>query len=309
MLDPTLELRDLDLNLLLALHVLLEEQSVSRAARRLGRTQSATSRMLGRLRDALGDPLLVRTGHGMRSTPRADAARPGLAAALAALAEVRQLGGVFDPARATRRFVLAGPDALAPIATAVLQALQDQAPGCALTLLPAPPHPAPAVLGGGVDLVLGPDREVGADLRRQHLGTVRWVTVVRPSHGLADGPLTLERFCAHPHVQVRTGNADRSVVDVVLDQLGHTRAIQVTTAGLLAALHLVAETNLVATVPEALVVPVASRLGLVIRPTPLPLPEVSAVAWWSPRVHPDPAHQWFRRVVAEAARRALERPE
>ena len=305
MLDPALELRDLDLNLLLALHVLLDEQSVSRAARRLGRTQSATSRMLGRLRAALGDPLLVRTGHGMRPTPRAEAVRPGLAAALSALAEVRRVGGSFDPATARRRFVLAGPDALAPVSTAVVRLLQRQAPGCVLELAGAPPHPAPALLSGGVDVVLGPDREVGADLRRRRLGTVRWVGVVRAGHPLATAAWTLDDWCAHPQVLVRTGNADRSLVDVVLERLGRSRSVQVTTHGLLAALHLVAEADLVATVPEALAAPVARRLGLVLRPVPLPLPEVVAVAWWAPRMHADPGHQWFRRAVAEVAGAAL----
>ena len=301
MLDPILELQGLDLNLLLALHALLEEQSVSRAARRLGRTQSATSRMLGRLRVALDDPLLVRTGRGMRPTPRAEAVRAGLQAALAALVAVRRLGGDFQPATARRRFVLAGPDALAPVGARVLRVLQDTAPHCTLALLAPPPHPAPAVLTGGVDVVLGPARTVSADLQRRTLGTVRWVTVHRAAHPLASGPWTKARWCAAQHVVVTTGNTDRSMVDVRLAAAGLQRQVVATTAGLLAALHLVAETDLLVTAPEVLARPVARRLDLQARPTPVDLPATETVAWWAPRQHADPAHRWFRRVVADAA--------
>ena len=305
-MDPAPLLRDLDLNLLLALHVLLEERSVSRAAARLGRTQSATSRALGRLRDALGDPLLVRTGHGMRPTPRAEAVQPALAAALAGLAEVRALGGDFEPATAQRRFAIAGPDALAPVLHRALAVLRREAPRCGLSLLPPPPTPAAGVLGGGADLVLGPELAPGAELMRQRLGSVRWVTVVRVGHALLEGPWTLERWCAWPHAQVQLGAAGASVVDRVLRAQGRERAVLAGVPGMLSALHLVAQTDLVATVPAALARPVAGRLGLVMRRPPLELPETETVAWWAPRLHADPAHRWLRRVVVAAAREVLE---
>lgn len=303
--DPTLRLVDLDLNLLLVLHVILEERSVSRAAVRLGRTQSATSRALARLREALGDPLLVRTGRGMRPTPRAEALAPALAAALAGLAEVRALGGRFDPARSTRRFVVAGPDALAPVLHAVWAVLRAEAPRCGLALVPPPSSPAAGVLGGGADLVLGPDVRPGAELRRQRLGTVRWLTVLRADHPLLEGPWTLERWCAWPHAQVQLGTAGASLVDRVLGARGARREVLAAVPGMLPALHLVARTDLVATVPEALARPLAVGLGLVLREPPLVLPETVTVAWWAPRLHADPGHRWLRRVVVQAAREVL----
>lgn len=304
-MDPTPQLRDLDLNLLLALHVLLEERSVSRAALRLGRTQSATSRMLGRLREVLGDPLLVRTGRGMRPTPRAEAAQPALAAAMGALVEVRALGGDFDPETSTRRFVLAGPDALAPVLHGVLRALQEQAPGCSLQLRPPPRTPAEAVLGGGVDLVLGPDLPPGAELQRRALGPVRWMTALRDGHPLLKGAWTLERWCAWPHVQVQLGTAGASLVDRVLAQQGAARTVLAGVPGTLTALHLAAQSDLICTAPLPLLVPLAEPLGLTLRPPPLPLPDTLAVAWWAPRLQSDPGHRWLRRVVVEAAARVL----
>lgn len=303
--DPAQRLVDLDLNLLLVLHVILEERSVSRAAVRLGRTQSATSRALARLRQALGDPLLVRTGRGMRPTPRAEALAPALSAALAGLAEVRSLGGSFAPARSTRRFAIAGPDALAPVLHAVWAVLREEAPGCGLRLLPPPASPAAGVLGGGAELVLGPDLAPGAELRRQRLGTVRWRTVLRADHPLLAGPWTLKRWCAWPHVQVQLGTAGASLVDRVLGAGGAAREVLAAVPGMLPALHLVARTDLIATVPEALARPVAAGLGLVFREPPLALPETVTVAWWAPRMHADPGHRWLRRVVVQAAREVL----
>ena len=307
-MDPTPALRGLDLNLLLALHVILDERSVTRAAVRLGRTQSATSRMLGRLREALGDPLLVRTGRGMRPTPQAAAVQAVLARALAGLAEVQALGGAFAPETAQRRFVLAGPDALAPVCTRVLAQLRETAPGCTLRLVGPPRSPAEALLSGDVDLVLGPAVAPGAALQRRGLGTVRWTTVLRSDHPLLEGPWTLVRWCAWPHVQVQLGTAGTSLVDRVLAEAGGQRRVLVGVPGTLAALHLVSESDLVATVPEALARDAAARMGLVLRPPPLALPPTPTVAWWAPRMHADPAHRWLRGVVAAAAAAVLGGP-
>lgn len=128
-------LRDVDLNLLLVLLVVLEERNVTRAAERLGKTQSAISHALGRLRAQLGDELLVRAGGVMAPTPQAEALLPEVRQILDAVDVLLAPSGAIDPATISRTFQLAMSDLAAQVMLPNLLALAArEAPGASLRL-------------------------------------------------------------------------------------------------------------------------------------------------------------------------------
>src|SRR4051794_6382549 len=146
----------LDLNLALVLHALLAERSVSRAAKRLGLSQSATSHALARLRSALEDPLFVRVPHGIVPTPRAEALEDALAAGLALLEQSLLPPQRFEPARHARRFRIAATDYVEfLLLPRFLGALASEAPNIDVWVRPYSDDALVALQRGDLDFVLG----------------------------------------------------------------------------------------------------------------------------------------------------------
>jgi DNA-binding transcriptional LysR family regulator len=288
-----------DLNLLTTLDVLLEERSVSRAAQRLGITQSAMSRALGRLREALKDPLLVPAGRGLQPTPRAEAIAGPLREVLADLRTRVLAPSTFDPTTATRRFAVSSTDYTDTVLMpAIYTELAKTAPGVGLDLV----GPA-AAFGRGleeakVDLVMGIAAGASGSLRARTLFQDGWGCLVPARRS---GPLTLDDWLATPHVVVGTTRSASGPVDAVLARVGLTRRVgaRVHTFGLVPSI--VAATGWIATLPRRL----AQRngAGVQFEPVPLGLPEITLSMLWHERAHHDPAHAWFREVVANVARR------
>lgn len=294
-------LQQFDLNLLTTLDVLLEERSVSRAAVRMGLTQSAMSRALGRLRDALGDPLLVPAGRGLERTPRAEAIAGPLREVLADVRTRVLAPAVFDPATTTRRFSVSSTDYTDVVLMPEIYAeLARSAPGLGVDLV----GPAAAFARGleeaQVDLVVGIAAAASRSLRARALFRDGWACLVPADHA---GALTLDHWLATPHIVVGTSRTAVGPVDAVLAREGLTRRIgaRVHTFGLVPAI--VAATGWVATLPRR----VAERGGRGVRfePSPLALPEITLSMLWHERAHHDPAHVWFREVVATVARKAV----
>src|SRR5262249_35735507 len=151
-----MQLSAVDLNLALVLHALLAERSVSRAARRLGLSQSATSHALSRLRSALGDPLVVRTSRGVLPTPRAEAIAESLAAGLALLEKSLLAPPKFEPATTARCFRIASTDyAEFLLMPPFLGALASEAPKLDVDIRPYADNPLATLLQGELDLVIG----------------------------------------------------------------------------------------------------------------------------------------------------------
>lgn len=286
-----------DLNLLTALDVLLDERSVSRAARRLGLTQSATSRALGRLRDALDDPLLVPAGRGLQPTPRAEAIAGPLREVLADIRTRVVAPTIFDPVTGTRRFAVSSTDytdiVLMP---SVYAALAVVAPGVGLDLVGPGAAYGRGLEEAQVDLVVGVAAGATGSLRARALFRDGWGCLVSARRS---GPLTLEDWLRTPHVVVGTTGSAAGPVDTVLARQGLTRRVgaRVHTFGLVPSI--VAATGWIATLPRR----VAERGGIDVRfePVPLELPELTLSMLWHERSHQDPAHAWFREVVANTA--------
>jgi len=293
-------LSSFDLNLLLALDALLDEASVTRAARRVGLSQPAMSHALGRLREHLDDPLLVRAGRGMTTTPKGEALREPLRRLLGDLDRLLDEEGDFEPATSTRTFHLTCPDLLAATLPDLLAAMSADAPSVRLDVR-SPPGPDLA------DVALGPAPTEGPDLVVRALGRVSWAVIGRADHPAFRGRLTVAKWTRYPHVQIRTGSAGPGFVDDALAAAGVERTIGLRVPAFLVAPEIVARTDYLFTGVRELVEPIADRLGLALRRPPVPIPDVPVAAMWHARMQADPGHRWFRGRVADVLSEALGR--
>ncbi|HNC94803.1 MAG TPA: LysR family transcriptional regulator [Myxococcota bacterium] len=287
-----------DLNLLRTLNVLLEERSVSRAAARVGITQSAMSRALGRLREGLGDPLLVPAGRGLQPTSRALALAGPLREILADV-RIRVLSpSDFDPSTAQRRFLVSSTDYTDTVLMPrVYRALAGAAPGVAVDLVGPGPAFSRGLEEAQVDLAVGIAAGAGGSLRARTLFRDGWGCLVP---GELSGPLSLERWLTTPHVVVRTTGSAGGPVDAALERRGLSRTIGARVHSFALVPAIVAATGWIATLPRRMAA--SGGPGLRFEPVPLELPELSLSMLWHRRSHHDPAHSWFRELVTRIAR-------
>ncbi|MGN6108667.1 MAG: LysR family transcriptional regulator [Kofleriaceae bacterium] len=290
-----MRLAGIDLNLMTALDALLEERSVTRAASRLGLTQPAVSHALRRLRELLGDELLVRTSQGMRPTPRANELRPAVRAALEAAAVVLQAAPRFEPRSAARTFRIASADqATFQLIPALIARLSEIAPGIRIDITPTTPERISAALAEDLDLALGVFADQPTGMRSEVLFEEPFVCVVRKGSAAARGRFDLDRYLTLAHVLVAPRGLPGSPLDELLARRGHRRTIALTLPQFLVAPHVVATTDLCWTAPAALARAFARHLPLVLRAPPFELPGFELAMRWSVRLDRDPGHAWLR---------------
>ncbi|KND30738.1 LysR family transcriptional regulator [Streptomyces acidiscabies] len=297
--------QSVDLNLLVALDVLLEERSVQGAARRLHLSEPAMSRTLGRIRTALGDPVLVRAGRRMVPTPRALAVRAEVSTV------VERARAVFTPAdtdlrTVVRTFSILGHDAIAAAhGPALLARAAAEAPGIRLRFLSESHLDAPFLREGTADLEVGVVDSTSPEVRTELLAKDRMVGVVRAGHPLLEGELTPERFAVEAdHLTVSRRGKLHGPVDAALAELGLQRRVVVSVGSLPASLFVLRDTDLVG-LNTGWGLSLARTLGLVHFEVPLPLPPLRLGMAWHPRYDADPAHAWLRGLVREWMRGAL----
>jgi DNA-binding transcriptional LysR family regulator len=301
-----MNLAALDLNLLVALDALLLEASVSRAAMRVGLSQPAVSHALQRLRNVLGDPLLVRVGARMELTPRAQALRGPLAQALD---QVRGLfiSGDFDAARSERNFRLMMPDlAVELLVPPLMQKVARLAPNVRLDIVPwRGPAIFHAEFARTIDLVISIG-DAFKGFHRQLLYTDRDALAVRRGHPMAAKLKRREAFLNARHVAVVIRGQNADLIDDWLRTKGIERRIALVVPGYIEALHVVARTDLVAFVPGRLIAALAKPLSLAAVAPPLD-PGVDEQFMFHPtRAQFDPGSIWLRKLMLETGR-ALER--
>ena len=302
-----LHLRSLDLNLILALDALLEERSVTRAAQRVGITQSAMSHALARLRAVTGDALLVRTPSGMVATARAEELAPPIRRALEGVATALRPPQAFDPKTAERRIRIGTGDygeiVLLP---RVVERMAKEAPRIDLRVIFLADSLAGILRSGDVNLLLTPvfAADAGPGVYARKLFDERFVCVVRRGHPLAGKKLTLARYVASSHALISPRGKEGSMTDDALTRLGLSRRIAVTVPHFLVAPHIVVQSDLILTLPARVANMLAAPLGLeVLKPPPeLGLEGFSVSAVWHERTHADPAQRWIREVFAEVAK-------
>lgn len=292
-----------DLNLLVTLNVVLSEGSVVRAARRLHLSPSAMSRALARVREATGDPLLVRAGRGLVPTPRALAVKERVAAL------VQDAEAVLRPAKApaletvSRTFTLRTREGFTETFGARLMArLAREAPGVRLNFVAKLTRESAALRDGTVDLETGVvDHDTSPELIASPLFRDQYVGVVRKGHPLSKGRVGISRYAAGEHILIVRSGFGRARVDEVLKPLGFERRIATTVSGFGSALALARQSNLIATIPERHTGNL--RSGMCTFALPFAMPPFTLSLLWHPRMHADPVHQWLRTCVTEICAR------
>ncbi|MEN0061338.1 MAG: LysR family transcriptional regulator [Myxococcota bacterium] len=295
---------DADFNLLVALDVLLQEQSVAAAARRLKLSPSAMSRTLARLRRATGDPLLVRAGRRMVPTPRARQLGETVGRLVQEVEAALRPSHGIDPSALLRTFTVGVADGFVEtFGPRLFQRAQREAPGVRLSFEKREDRTGQSLRDGTADLEVGVvGRMTRPEVRSRALFRDRFVGVVNADHPLVTGPLTVERYAAGPHVGVLRHVADAQPhggpIDPALAEYGLKRTIAVLVDGFAAALAFTRAQGLVATVPERHTAGLCH--GLVVFPLPMSTPVVTVSMLWHPRFEVDLAHRWLRTLVVDA---------
>jgi DNA-binding transcriptional LysR family regulator len=296
-----MDLRRVDLNLLVVLDALLEEKNVTRAAQRLGMSQPAASRALGRLRALFSDALLVDGPRGYMLSDRAEELQPALRQTLAGIGEMLE-ASPFDPASAKGRVRLLMTDLHAAVlAPGLLSRLAAQAPALDLDILPPGPALMETLERDTADAVVGVIDEAPAGIRRRRLFEDRFVTLMRAGHPASSRKLSLERYLALDHIVVSITGTGPAPVDELLSAKGHRRRVRVRVPNFLAAVEIVAGSDLVMTLPASLARTAVGMARFVVVPPPVnPGPFALSLVWHS-RHQDAPRHIWLRRLIVASA--------
>ncbi|MEE5059745.1 LysR family transcriptional regulator [Pseudomonas alliivorans] len=290
-----------DLNLLIALDALLDEGSVVGAARRMHLSPAAMSRTLTRIREATGDPVLVRAGRGLVPTPRALAMQAQVRELVEQAAQVFQARDEVDMSTLERCFNVRSNDVFfGSFGARVLEAIRVGAPGCTLRFVPEGADDDDALREGRIDLYISSRLNFGPEIKIQNLFNTRFCGLAREGHPIFDGPITPERFAGFDHVSVSRRGRARGPIDPALAKLGLERRIALITPHFHSAIFGVAESDLILSLPEPVLWGL-KQLGLKMRAfaIPLALETVSVNQAWHPRFDKDPAHRWLRQTLKE----------
>ena len=294
-------LRHVDLNLLLALHALLEERHVTRASKRCFLSQSAMSRALERLREMFGDALLIRSGRAYERTVRGDSLLRELQSILPRL-EAMVRGEEFDPEQSKERFRLAVTHhASITLIPPLIRRMRTEAPDVRLDVSQWEERAYDAVIAGRLDTALSAEHPP-AGLESEVLFEVDFVCVVGSAQRVHPRRLTLAQYLQLPHVVVETWAGQQTPVDRPLAQFGAKRRVVFRVPFFAAAMFAVAKTDLVLTVPRKLTRIVRPIDGVRLVEPPREIKPFPYFMTWHPRLNEEPAHAWFREQVRVAAR-------
>ena len=297
-----MDIRNVDLNLLVALDALLAERSVSRAALRLRLSQPAASALLARLRLLFGDPLLLRSARGMLPTPRALELLGPVRQVLDGIDAIVQPRAAFDAATAVHTFTLSASDYVEyTLLPKLVDYLEHKAPGVRLIVRPLDLQSvARQMESGEVDLCITGLQNAAAGLHVRPLYTERIVSVVRRNHPGIGARLTLDKFCSLEHIQVSVrGSGYTARVDEALTALGRKRRARLAVPHYLLVPEIVARSDMISSLPERLARGYANKLRIF--EPPLDIPGFTVGEVWHERNERDPAQQWLRDVLVELA--------
>ncbi|WP_447936378.1 LysR family transcriptional regulator [Thermomonas fusca] len=294
----------LDLNLLVTLDVLLDEGSVVGAAKRLQLSASAMSRALARLREATGDPLLVRAGRGLVPTPRALELRGHVRQVVIDAEAVLRPALKLDLPSLTRTFAIRSTEGFAEtFGPELIARVSAEAPLVKLSFLTKQDKDSTPLRDGTVDLETGViGRMMGPEIRAVGLFRDRFVGVVRRGHRLAKGRMTPERYVTAGHVVIERRGLRAAMVDEVLERMGLARNVVATVGGFGPAIALARGSDMVATVPERHTAGLCE--GLHRFKLPVPVEDFTISLFWHPRLDADPAHRWLRSLMVDVCKSA-----
>jgi DNA-binding transcriptional LysR family regulator len=289
-----IDLRRVDLNLLVVFDVLMAEGTVSGAAVRLRRTQSAVSHSLARLRDQLGDPLLVKSGGRMMASPFGERLAADLGPILSSIRRALNPATQFDPASSTRGFRVALPDLNDALFPRLVERVRREAPSVLLEWAMRDERVLLSVAEGQIDLALVPSAEsLPEGVQGAQVGAFRWASYLRRSHPAIRNWSRAE-WGRWPHVAVRVGPHMPSPVDDAAALPKGGRRVSTWGPHFSAVAPLLARTDLIATLPAIVMFGATARHGLVTLPAPVPLEPMPHRLIWSRRLASDSAIRWLR---------------
>jgi DNA-binding transcriptional LysR family regulator len=298
----------LDLNLLPALEALLRRRNVSQAAADVGLSQPAMSRALARLREVLGDTLLVRVpGGGYALTPRAEALTAKLTPTFDHLKSVFQ-EPTFDPAKVERTVRIAGADTHTILLAPPLMArLADLAPGIDIRIENYSPDLVHRMETGELDLAFAVSTTpLPPGARSEMYATDRLALVLREGHPLARRKWTMETYGEVSHVGISIMGDSQSDLDAQLSTAGVRRRMALTTPHFIAALAAVSRTDMATTISRVFAERFADQFGLVLKDPPVPNPHLDLTVVWSHVRANDQVLAWLRKVIGDVAKETMD---
>lgn len=300
-----MNIRSVDLNLLVALDALLSELHVTRAAERVGLSQPAMSNALSRLRHVFKDDLLVRTPHGMQATPRARELTGPVRQVLRSIERVLDGDTRFDPASSDRRFAVRLSDLLGRMLLPALVAdLAASAPAIRFDVVHLPPHhTTDALERDEIDLAVSMGLGHAASIQSEPLMQDRMVCVMRREHPAALVELTPDAFLAAKHLKVSMSPTDLRFADDVLSRLGKTRNVVLNLPHWMLVPYVLERSDLISVMPRSFALTIAGET-LATRDLPLPSPSFDWTIYWHRRNEGSDALRWLRRKLETAARAA-----
>ncbi len=311
--------QSLDLNLLRVFDEVMAERNLTRAARNLSITQPAVSSALRRLREAFGDELVTRAGHGVVPTPFALSIWPSVREALAHL-RAAVMPADFDARTSRESFVLAMADATTAILVPrLLEILEREAPRASMRVQPLTTRDPRALLEEDeVHMAVGYFPAVIADItlvgmqedRPGSFGhaavyTGQYACVMRADHPLAAGPLTIDDYCAARHLLVSFSGRPFGFVDEALAKIKRRRRVVLTVNQFFTAARVVADSDLLTILPRDFIPATGIAHRLAWQPLPVDVPALQVDMLWHRRRQGSPAHTWLRNAVGRLAHTPL----
>ncbi len=295
-----MDLKDIDLNLLVIFQQLLQERRVSSVAAKLGLTQPTVSNALNRLRQQLGDELFLRTSKGMEPTAYAMQLAEPIGYALASIHETLNQRTRFDPASRDRKFNI-GMNDIGEIyfLPKLMKMLAEIAPGISFaTIRTTGASLADDMEAGRVDLAVGWLPHLKSGFFQRRLFVHGHVCMFRKGHALDKAtPLTREEFESMEHVVVSAAGTGHASVDASIEKLGIRRKAVLTVPHFVAVGHILSTTDMIATVPERFARHCVKPFGLRYVDLPLKLPEIGVNLFWHSRFHKEPGNKWLRSLI------------
>lgn len=296
-----IQLKDLDLNLLLIFHELMVERHVSTVAEKLGMTQPGISNALKRLRGHLDDDLFVRTARGMEPTALALSLDRPVALALESISQTLNQKPVFDPMTSEHRFCLGMTD-IGEIyfLPRLMERLAQVAPGVTLqTVRTTSMHLQEDMKSGHIDLAVGLLPQLKTGFFQRSLFKQNYVCLFREGHALASETLSLQKFKQASHVDVVAEGTGHTQITDLFQKKNLERHVKLIVPHFVALGHILATTDLIATVPERYARECLEPFHLKYVKHPVALPLMDINIFWHAKFHKDPANQWLRQLFAE----------
>lgn len=297
--NKSVELKDIDLNLLVVFNQLLIDRRVSIVAEKLGQTQPSISNALNRLRRILGDELFLRTSKGMEPTSLSIQLAEPISYALSAIHSTLNQQALFDPERTSRTFTIGMTD-IGEIyfLPRLMDTLSGIAPNISVnTVRNTTLNLKEAMESGQVDLAIGLLPQLKAGFFQQRLFEQRYVCLMRIGHPLDKKKISVDEFSRADHVKVVASGTGHARLDEAIERKGIRRNIRLTVPHFVAVGHILSTTDMIATVPERYARECLGPFHLRYLPHPVALPETGINCFWHAKFHKEPGNQWMRRLI------------